>query len=120
MLKQPAAGIEAAVEKFKDGIVEQVDSSLIEDWFNHLNWSQQDIDDEVEGMKENDSHSGFTTEISADWGNHSENLLQRDQPDQKRIPKGTRPDDAGRTLLPQLHKRNQYVLCLQLQHSLCS
>ena len=60
-------GIEAAVEKFKDGIVEQVDSSLIEDWFNHLNWSQQDIDDEVEGMKENDSHSGFTTEISADW-----------------------------------------------------
>ncbi len=60
-------GIEEAVEQFKDGIIEQVDSKLIEDWFNHLNWSQQDIDDEFEGMKENDKHDGFTTEISADW-----------------------------------------------------
>lgn len=60
-------GIEEAVEKFKDGIVEQVDSELIEEWFNHLNWSQKDIDDEYEGMVENDSHAGFTTEISADW-----------------------------------------------------
>lgn len=60
-------GIEEAVEKFNDGIVEQVNSVLIEDWFNHLNWSQKDIDDEVEGMIENDFHAGFTTEISADW-----------------------------------------------------
>lgn len=60
-------GIEDAVEKFKAGIIEQVDSALIEDWFNHLNWSQKDIDDEFEGMLENDSHAGFTTEISADW-----------------------------------------------------
>jgi alkyldihydroxyacetonephosphate synthase len=60
-------GIEAAVEKFKEGIVEQVDSSLIEEWFNNLNWTQQDIDDEYEGMIENDSHAGFTTEVSADW-----------------------------------------------------
>ena len=60
-------GIEEAVEKYKDGIVKKVDSKLIEDWFNHLNWSQQDIDDEYEGMIENDYHSGFTTEISADW-----------------------------------------------------
>ncbi len=59
--------IEAAAEKFKDGIIEPVDSNLIEDWFNHLNWSQKDIDDEMEGMKENDAHAGFTTEISADW-----------------------------------------------------
>ncbi|WP_022666500.1 FAD-binding oxidoreductase [Desulfospira joergensenii] len=59
--------IEEAVEKFKDGIVEQVDSRLIQDWFNNLNWSQKDIDDEFEGMKEKDSHAGFTTEISADW-----------------------------------------------------
>lgn len=62
-------GIEEAVNKFKDGIIEQVDSALIEDWFNHLNWSQKDIDDEFEGMIENDSHAGFTTEISADWEN---------------------------------------------------
>lgn len=59
--------IEEAVETYKDGILKQVDSSLIEDWFNHLNWSQQDIDDEVMGMMEKDSHSGFTTEVSADW-----------------------------------------------------
>ncbi len=56
-----------AVDKFKDGILEKVESKLIEDWFNHLNWTQQDIDDEFEGMKENDRHDGFTTEISADW-----------------------------------------------------
>ncbi|MCL1810005.1 MAG: FAD-binding oxidoreductase [Clostridiales bacterium] len=60
-------GIEAAVEKFKDGIVKQVDSKLIETWFNHLNWSQQDLDDERQGMIDNDKHDGFTTEISADW-----------------------------------------------------
>jgi alkyldihydroxyacetonephosphate synthase len=59
--------IEAAVEKFKDGIIEPVDPKLIQDWFNNLNWSQKDIDDEMEGMKEKDAHAGFTTEISADW-----------------------------------------------------
>jgi alkyldihydroxyacetonephosphate synthase len=60
-------GIEEAVEKHKDGIIEQVPSEFIENWFTNLNWSQQDIDDEFEGMKTNDSHDGFTTEISADW-----------------------------------------------------
>lgn len=60
-------GIEEAVDLFQDGILERVDNALIENWFNHLNWSQKDIDDEIEGMIENDSHSGFTTEISADW-----------------------------------------------------
>lgn len=59
--------IEEAVEKYRDGIVEQVDSQLIEDWFNHLNWSQQDLDDERQGMIDNDRHDGYTTEISADW-----------------------------------------------------
>lgn len=59
--------IEEAVAKFADGVVKQVDSQLVEVWFNHLNWSQKDIDDEIEGMIENDSHAGFTTEISADW-----------------------------------------------------
>jgi alkyldihydroxyacetonephosphate synthase len=62
-------GIEEAVDKFSDGIIEQVSSELIENWFVNLNWSQQDIDDEFEGMKENDSHDGYTTEISADWEN---------------------------------------------------
>jgi len=59
--------IEAAVETFKNGVVEQVDSRMIEEWFNGLNWSQKDIDDEYEGMQNNDSHAGYTTEISADW-----------------------------------------------------
>jgi len=59
--------IEEAAEKFKSGIVEQVDGKLIEDWFENLNWSQDDIDTEFEGMVENDSHDGFTTEVSADW-----------------------------------------------------
>ena len=60
-------GIEDAVEEFKDSIIEQVDSKLIEDWFNHLNWSQQDIDDEFQGMIDNDKHDGYTTEISGNW-----------------------------------------------------
>jgi alkyldihydroxyacetonephosphate synthase len=60
-------GIEAAVGKFQEHIIERVDSSVIEDWFNHLNWSQKDIDDEAQGMIDNDRHDGFTTEISADW-----------------------------------------------------
>jgi len=61
------AGIEEAAEKFKEGIIEQVDSNLIATWFKNLNWSQQDIDDEFQGMIDNDSHAGFTTEVSADW-----------------------------------------------------
>jgi len=67
IVKATCKAIEDAVEKFKEGIIKQVDSQLIEDWFNQLNWSQQDIDDEIEEMKEKDSHDGFTTEISADW-----------------------------------------------------
>lgn len=61
------AGIEEAAEKFKDGILERVDSSLIASWFAHLNWSQKDIDDEFQEMIDSDSHAGFTTEVSADW-----------------------------------------------------
>lgn len=61
------AGIEEAVDRFRADIVERVDDRLIEDWFNHLNWSQKDIDDEIQGMIENDRHTGFTTEISANW-----------------------------------------------------
>ncbi len=67
MVDAVSAGIEEAVDKFRDGIAEQVDSKLLEEWFNHLNWSQKDIDDEIEEMINNDSHAGYTTEISADW-----------------------------------------------------
>jgi len=67
IVQATCAGIEEAVEKYKDGIIEQVDSHLIATWFKNLNWSQQDIDDEFQGMIDNDSHAGFTTEVSADW-----------------------------------------------------
>ena len=67
LVEATGQGIEEAVEKFSDGIIEKVDSKLLEDWFAHLNWSQKDIDDEVKQMIEQDSHSGFTTEVSADW-----------------------------------------------------
>ncbi|MGL5973118.1 MAG: FAD-binding oxidoreductase [Oscillospiraceae bacterium] len=60
-------GIEEAVETFKDGIIEKVEDKLIENWFNNLNWSQQDIDDEKQRMVDSSKHDGFTTEISADW-----------------------------------------------------
>jgi len=62
-----SAGILEAVNKFKDGTIKRVDDALIENWFNHLNWSEKDIEDEIAGMIENDVHAGFTTEISADW-----------------------------------------------------
>lgn len=68
IVEATGSAIEEAVEKFKDGVVEKVDSKFIEDWFNQLNWSQQDIDDEFQGMIDNDKHDGFTTEVSADWG----------------------------------------------------
>ena len=67
IVQATCAGIEEAVEKYKDGIIEQVDSHLIATWFKNLNWSQQDIDDEFQGMIDHDSHAGFTTEVSADW-----------------------------------------------------
>jgi len=67
IVKATGEAIEEAVEKFSAGIVKQVDSSLIENWFNHLNWSQQDIDDEFQGMIDKAGHDGYTTEISSDW-----------------------------------------------------
>ncbi|WP_068084958.1 FAD-binding oxidoreductase [Polycladidibacter stylochi] len=67
IVEATGTAIEEAVEQFKDGIIKQVDSKLIEDWFNHLNWSQKHIDDEYAEMRAKDSHAGYTTEISADW-----------------------------------------------------
>ncbi|WP_345242186.1 FAD-binding oxidoreductase [Pontibacillus salipaludis] len=69
IVKATSEAIDEAVEKFQSGIVKQVDSSLIEDWFNNLNWDQSKIDAEIEEMVKHDKHDGFTTEISADWEN---------------------------------------------------
>lgn len=67
MVEAVGRGIQEALARFQDGIIEEVPSELIESWFTNLNWSQQDIDNEFEGMKTKNSHDGFTTEISADW-----------------------------------------------------
>lgn len=69
IVQATSQGIREAVEKFQDGVIERVEDTLIENWFNHLNWSEKDIEDEIQGMIENDSHAGFTTEISSDWEN---------------------------------------------------
>lgn len=67
IVKATSQGILEAIELHKEGVIKRVDDNLIINWFNHLNWSEKDIEDEIAGMIENDSHAGFTTEISADW-----------------------------------------------------
>lgn len=67
LVKATAAGIEEAVNQHQDGIIETVKPEIIGHWFNNLNWTQQKIDREIEDMIYQNSHDGFTTEISADW-----------------------------------------------------
>jgi alkyldihydroxyacetonephosphate synthase len=43
-----------------------VDSALIEQWFDGLNWGQNKVDEEREAMLQT-SHLGYTTEVSVDW-----------------------------------------------------
>lgn len=62
-----SAGIDEVVGHHGHHIIETLDSALIEDWFNHLNWSQAQIDAEFAQMRETGSHAGYTTEVSADW-----------------------------------------------------
>ncbi|MGE6414856.1 FAD-binding oxidoreductase [Planococcus kocurii] len=69
IVKATNEGIVEAVEKYKSGIIEKVDASHIENWFNNLNWEQSRIDEEIQDMIRNNAHDGFTTEISADWEN---------------------------------------------------
>ena len=46
---------------------EEVNPAHIRTWFTNLNWGQSKIDAEKAAMLA-DSHLGYTTEISADWG----------------------------------------------------
>ncbi len=62
-------GVLEAAQHFKTQIIKEVDSNLIRHWFENLNWDQQKIDDEYQGMLDNYQHDGFTTEISATWEN---------------------------------------------------
>lgn len=58
-----AAGVESIFESIPHM---QVDSMLIEKWFDGLNWGQDKIDAEKREMLEH-AHLGYTTEVSIDW-----------------------------------------------------
>ena len=47
---------------------EEVDPKLIERWFGHLLWTTENIQNEIEEIRQT-NNMGFTTEISADWEN---------------------------------------------------
>ena len=56
-----------------------IDSKVIENWFNHLNWGPEKIIEETEHIHKN-RHIGFTTEVSANWDSINtlyENALKR-------------------------------------------
>jgi alkyldihydroxyacetonephosphate synthase len=60
------ATAEAIEELFSGRPHERVDSGLIQQWFEDLNWGQDKIDAEKAAMLDN-AHLGFTTEVSVDW-----------------------------------------------------
>jgi alkyldihydroxyacetonephosphate synthase len=57
-------GIAEIVGKYEE--CEPIDSKIIENWFNHLNWGPEKIAEERELIEKN-LHIGFTTEISGNW-----------------------------------------------------
>ena len=65
------ATAEAIEELFSGRPHERVDSGLIQQWFENLNWGQDKIDAEKAAMLEN-AHLGFTTEVSVDWSRVSD------------------------------------------------
>ena len=71
------AGIEAIVQRHAE--CHKVDSKLIEEWFNNLNWGPEKVEAErVQIMKTN--NMGFTTEVSGDWASINtiyENVIHR-------------------------------------------
>ncbi|NYD41628.1 FAD-binding oxidoreductase [Nocardioides panaciterrulae] len=58
----------AAIEEIVAGVesADRVDSALIEDWFNNLNWDVSKIAEEREEIRET-LVNGFTTEVSGNW-----------------------------------------------------
>ncbi len=65
------ATAEAIEQLFADRPHERIDSDLIRQWFENLNWGQDKIDAEKAAMLE-DAHLGFTTEVSVDWSRVSD------------------------------------------------
>jgi len=59
-----ALGIEQIVEKYET--CKKIDSRLIENWFNHLNWGPEKIAEERDFIQKT-RHIGFTTEVSGNW-----------------------------------------------------
>ena len=64
MARATAQGIAQIVEKHEE--CRKIDSRLIENWFNHLNWGPEKIAEERELIRKN-LHIGFTTEVSGNW-----------------------------------------------------
>jgi alkyldihydroxyacetonephosphate synthase len=65
------ATAEAIEQLFAGRPHERIDSELIVQWFDNLNWGQDKIEAEKTAMLEN-SHLGFTTEVSVDWSRVSD------------------------------------------------
>jgi hypothetical protein len=65
------ATAEAIEELFAERPHERVDSGLIRQWFENLNWGQDKIDAEKADMLSR-AHLGFTTEVSVSWSRVSE------------------------------------------------
>jgi len=65
------ATAEAIEALFADRPHERVSSDRIVQWFQNLNWGHDKIDAEKAAMLEN-SHLGFTTEVSVDWSRVSD------------------------------------------------
>ena len=65
------ATAEAIEELFAGRPHERIDSGLIRQWFENLNWGQDKIDAEKAAMLEH-SHLGYTTEVSVGWSGASE------------------------------------------------
>ena len=60
------ATADAIEELFADRRHKRIDSCLIQQWFENLNWGQDKIDAEKAAMLEN-AHLGYTTEVSVGW-----------------------------------------------------
>ncbi len=81
MATATAQGISQIVERHKE--CDPIDSRLIENWFNHLNWGPEKIEEERELIRKN-LHIGFTTEVSGNWdciNTIYENAIKRIQED---------------------------------------
>ena len=62
--KATSEGITEIVARFPE--CEEVDSQLISDWFDQLNWGPEEVAEEREEIRQT-QNMGFTTEIAACW-----------------------------------------------------